>query len=192
MGSFPLSPCACISPRNIYHCILPFSPVVSIPYHSTNFSYRNRNHPYSLHNPTLIPNASNGGTICRGESSILLSFRVPNTGLQYVYIQVKIVGSPHVDTVRIPCDGSRPTVDNFVLTVAGTTEVPIDTCNKGEKKLLAFPQVWACEKSPRTFSWKHRSLTSLFAEDIARHNGGWGGDYWMYSCRDKEAGMYRE
>lgn len=178
--------------KNIYHCILHFSPVVSIPYHSTNFSYRNRNHPYSLHNPTLIPNASNGGTICRGESSILLSFRVPNTGLQYVYIQVKIVGSPHVDTVRIPYDGSRPTVHNFVLTGAGTTEVPIDTCNKGEKKLLAFPQVWACEKSTGMFSWKHRSLTSLFAEDIARHNGGWGGDYWMYSCRDKEAGMYRE
>lgn len=191
MGSFPLISLRLHISRNIYHCILPFSPVVSIPYHSTNFSYRNRNHPYSLHNPTLIPNASNGGTICRGESPNLLSFRVLNTGLQYVYIQAKQNDRPHVDTVRIPCDGSRPIVANFLLTGAGTTEVSFHTCNKGEKSLLAFPQVWAFEKRTRTFNWKHRSLTSLFAKDIERHNGGWWGDYWMYSCRNKKAGMYR-
>lgn len=91
------------------------------------------------------------------------------------YIQAKQNDRPHVDTVRIPCDGSRPIVANFLVTGAGTTEVPFHTCNKGEKSLVAFPQVWACEKSTRKFSWKHRSLTSLFVEDIGRQNGGWGG-----------------
>ena len=119
----------------------------------------------------------------------LLSFRVLNTDLQYVYIQAETNGRLHVDTVCIPCDGSRPPVANFVVTGAGTTEIPFYKCNESEKSLLAFPQVWACETSTRTFSWEHRSLTGLFAKDIGRHNGGWWGDYWMYSCRDKKASI---
>ena len=122
----------------------------------------------------------------------VLSFRVLNTDLKCLYIQAETDARLHVDTVCIPCDGSRPTVANFFVTGAGITEISLDRCNEGEKSLLAFPQVWACEKSTRTFSWKHRSLTSLFAEDIGRYNGEWPGDYWMYTCRDKKAGMYRE
>ena len=36
------------------------------------------------------------------------------------------------------------------------------------------------------------ALTRVFAKDRGDYKGHWWADYWMYTCRDKIAGMYRE
>lgn len=101
----------------------------------------------------------------------------------------------NVDTVCIPCDSFKPYEANFCL--ASTRDVGL-ACyidkdyNEYERWLRFVPKVWLSEDYTETFSWKHRSLTGVAAKDLGDYKGHWRADYWMYTCRDKNAGMYRE
>lgn len=87
--------------------------------------------------------------------------------------------------VRIPYDGSPSTAEAVALTEIGPGGTSLDECIEQEKWLTCFPKI----KESQAFSWKHRSLVGVTAENLGRSSGDWKADYLMYTCQDKQAGM---
>ena len=117
---------------------------------------------------------------------------MPSTDLRYVYVQVTMTSTPRVKSVVIPYDGSLPYIVDFSSVIPGTSDISIDDSTEDEELLGLIPQIWVPGEHKQTFSWKHRSVILMPAEDIPNHGGGSREAYLLYTCRDEEAGTYRK
>lgn len=106
------------------------------------------------------------------------------------YVQVTMGSLPMAEAIVLPFDGSLPYIGNFFLITPGTGALSINDCNEDEELLGLVPQVWVPERWDESFSWNHRSVAVISADDIEDYEGDWRENYMLYTCRDEEARTY--
>ena len=105
-----------------------------------------------------------------------------------------MASTPRVQSIVMPHDGSLPYKTDFLLVTPGTSDISIVDCQEDEELLGLIPKIWAPpEWHGQKFSWDHRSVTVISAQDIEDHGGGdWRETYLLYTCADEGVGTWRK